>query len=79
MSSAIETTNNSAEVVVASLKTSARDKSSSLMFALIVFFGTGVVMLGALFIMKMPRGAPIEEIIIEPTPAGNYESTWART
>lgn len=64
MNSENQTTEES-EVTVSSMKTTSRDKSSSLMFALIAMLGIGVVMLGALFIMKLPRGNPPEDIIIE--------------
>ncbi len=65
MSDSNITSNPENEQVVSSMRTTRRDKTSSLMFALISMLGTGVVMLGALFIMKLPRGNPPEEIYVE--------------
>ena len=53
-----------------SMQTTKTDVYSSAMFAGIVMLGVGVVMLGTLFILNLPRGETVTPIIIEPTAEG---------
>lgn len=51
--------------VIASMKMSSRDRSSSMMFALIAFFGVGVILLAVVFVMRLPSAPEVPPVIVE--------------
>lgn len=65
MSTATAAEHDQSQHAIASMKMSSRDRSSSFMFALISFFAVGVIILGAVFIMRMPRRPDAPPVIIE--------------
>ncbi len=69
MSAVLEQQDDSTEFQSA-LKTTRTDQYSSALFALIVMIGAGVLMLGALFVLRIPRHQEVQMVIIDPLPEG---------